>query len=92
MLSLLFLLAVSAGGPGAGLLYVAPALLLLVPMLTDSGERRVMALAARLARPRRRVLSAPRLPAAPAAPLLARGGRLIGAGLAARPPPALGLA
>ncbi len=90
MLAFLFLLAVTGGGLATGLLYVAPALLLLVPMLSDRGERGVMALAERLPRLRDRAAAAASpLPAPPFASLLARGGRLIGAGLAVRPPPHL---
>ena len=88
MVAFLFLLAVTGGGLATGLLYVAPALLLLVPMLSDRGERRVLALAGRLAsRARRARTATPKLPALGFVAPLARGGRLIGAGLAVRPPP-----
>lgn len=90
MLAFLFLIAVTGGGLATGLLYVAPALLLLVPMLSDRGERHVMALAGRLARMRDRVrIAASPLPATSFVSLLARGGCLMGVGLAVRPPPRL---
>jgi hypothetical protein len=94
---LLLLAAVAAAaallGAAAGLealLFVAPALLLAAPLLHGRfpGERRIAALASAraVARPRaaRTLAPARRAPHA----LVARGGRLLAAALAVRPPPA----
>ncbi len=78
--------------PGTeALLYVAPALLLLVPLLHGRfpGEDRIAALAARAAAPARpRAASALTPRARRLRALVARGGRLLAASLAVRPPPA----
>jgi len=93
LLSSVFLLAEAAGVLAPVLLYSAPLLLLLLPLLAGRyvGEEGIARLA-QAVRGRRRG-RAPRL-AAPTAALRAvrgvpRGGRLIAASLAVRPPPAL---
>jgi hypothetical protein len=74
-----------------GLLYLAPALLLVLPLLFGRyvGEERIAALAAKPRRPMRRPAQRVRLPR-PAERLMHRGGRLVASSLAKRPPPALG--
>jgi hypothetical protein len=101
---LLLLLALVAGlvalsmvltGLGTGLLYLAPALMLLAPLALERylGEdtierlRRTVA-ARRRPRPARSIRAA--LPAAPRT-LMVRGGALLAASLAVRPPPAAAL-
>jgi hypothetical protein len=76
-------------GLGTGFMFMAPALTLVFPLLAGRyvGEERLLSLARSVPTPRR----APRVPTLPRRgfePLLARGGRLIGAALAVRPPPA----
>ena len=90
-LALLGAAVVSAGEGPAALLHLAPAVLLLLPLLRGRyvGEERIHALAAPAAPARRlRALArlAPRLPRAPRA-LVARGGRLLASSLAERGPP-----
>lgn len=73
------------------LLYLAPLLVLLVPLLARRypGERLLLrvARARRTLRPARMLAPSPRKPRA----ALPSGGRLIAAGLAVRPPPLLSL-
>ena len=82
-------IATELAGAGTALAYAGPILLLLVPLLAGRyvGEERIARLA-RAVRIRRR---RPAPSAAPAAahrvPVLPRGGRLIAASLAVRPPP-----
>jgi hypothetical protein len=81
--------AMEAFGVGeAGLLYLAPSLLLVAPLLFGRyvGEQRIAALAARPARSRRRPARGVRLPRA-AERLMHRGGRLVASSMAKRPPP-----
>lgn len=82
-------MAVLAVADVTGLLYLAPLFGVLVPLLARRypGERRLLAVARALRRPRpARVLAAPRR--APRA-TMPTGGRLIAAGLAERGPPLL---
>ena len=77
-------------GVGDTLIYLAPALLILLPLLSGRypGDEALVR-AARRAGPRRRRRRAPSRAAArlPIAGLLPRGGRLVGAALAGRAPP-----
>lgn len=75
------------GGLGTVLLYLAPLVVLLLPLLRGRflGERRLLLRSLR--RPRRWPMRQP-APQTRAPGLIARGGRLIGTGLAVRPPPA----
>jgi hypothetical protein len=85
--SALLLLAALAGHAEM-LAYAAPLFLVAVPLLAGRyvGEERLVALGGHVARrPRRPVAEHPRAPRPVA--LLPRGGRLIAASLAVRPPP-----
>jgi hypothetical protein len=86
-------LCLHAGADAAGLLCLAPAALLVIPLALRRypGERALLALAG-ARRPRRRRPAAEPLSRSLPAPraMLARGGTLLGFGLAVRPPPALG--
>jgi hypothetical protein len=77
-------------GVSDALIYLAPALLILLPLLSGRypGDE-VLARAARRARPQRRRLpgAEPRPARSPAAEVLPRGGRLVGTALAGRAPP-----
>jgi hypothetical protein len=87
MMNLLAAGGVSSDGMWEGLLYLLPALVLVVALLVKRypGERLLVALAARRARPRRR---ARLLPAVSRIELpVPRGGRLIAVSLAGRAPP-----
>jgi hypothetical protein len=80
-------------GCHSGLLYLAPALVLALPLLLGRyvGEEQLVELAARQpARARRRALrlAGPRSYAR----VMERGGRLVASGMAKRPPPARALA
>src|SRR3954452_15140992 len=82
-------------GCQSGLLYLAPALVLALPLLLRRyvGEQQLVELAARpRARTRRRALRVTRPRSY--ARVMQRGGRLVGSGMAKRPPPpaAAGLA
>jgi len=82
--------ALALTGSTDALLFMAPALLIAIPLLGGRfiGEELIVRLASRRARPRRRVtVTAPALPPVPSA-WLPRGARLIAASLAKRPPPA----
>lgn len=75
-------------GYQSGLLYLAPALVLALPLLLGRylGEEQLVELAGRRpARPRQRVLrvAGPRS----RVPVMRRGGRLVASGMAKRPPP-----
>ena len=72
-----------------GLLYLAPALLLFLPLIFGRyvGEQRIAALACRPTASRRRPTDRVGAPRA-AARLMHRGGRLVASSLAKRPPPA----
>lgn len=75
-------------GGAAGLLYVAPALVLCAPLAAGRyvGEERLLALATRhAARPRRRGSRVAVLRTR--VPVMERGGRLVARSLAKRPPP-----
>jgi hypothetical protein len=80
-------------GITTGLLYLAPALLLALPLLHGRyvGEQAVV----RLATVRRAATRRPRATTVPVAvrrtPLLPRGGRLVASAIATRPPPPLGV-
>jgi hypothetical protein len=76
----------------SGLLYLAPALVLALPLLLGRyvGEKQLVELAGRApARPRRKVLrvASPRSYAR----VMQRGGRLVASGMAKRPPPRVAL-
>ena len=77
-------------GVSDALIYLAPALLILLPLLSGRypGDEALVR-AARRAGPRRRRLpgAEPRPARLPIAELLPRGGRLVGAALAGRAPP-----
>jgi hypothetical protein len=93
-LTVLFAIVQSATGISPDVLLAAPALILLLPLLAGRyvGEDGIARLSARMATPRLRPAAA-RAPQPRRAPLvLARGGRLIGASLARRGPPAYQLA
>jgi len=88
-LSWVALLAVT--GSTEALLFMAPALLIAIPLFAGRyvGEELIVKLAERRPRGRRRPGAAPSLPL-PAPPTwLARGARLVAFALAKRPPPAL---
>lgn len=76
-------------GATDALLFMAPALLIAIPLLGGHffGEELIVKLASRRTRPRSRTAAAaPALPPAPSV-WLPRGARLIAASLAKRPPP-----
>ena len=81
----LWLLGLHLGGLDTGLLFLAPAFLLLLPLLAGRylGADR---LAARAAPARRRLVAAIHLPR-PCVRLVPRGGLLVGCSLAGRAPP-----
>jgi hypothetical protein len=85
-------LASTVAGMDTGVLHLAPALVLLLPLLAGRyvGEERLAALVETVdARaPRAAARLAPRLPRAPRV-VAPRGGRLLAAALAGRAPPAL---
>jgi hypothetical protein len=78
-------------GTQSGLLYLAPALMLALPLLLGRyvGEDQLVELAGRAAPPRRRrrAVRAARPRSRPRA--MQRGGRLVASGMAKRPPPAV---
>lgn len=78
-------------GLSAGFMFMAPALTLVFPLLAGRyvGEERLLSLARAIPPPTRRSTQRPPTRSRGGfEPLLARGGRLIGAALAVRPPPA----
>ncbi len=83
----LWLAGLHVGGLDTGLLFLAPAFLLLLPLLAGRyvGERALAPLRAPLRRPAARALRLPR----PATRLVPRGGLLVGCSLAGRAPPAV---
>lgn len=85
-------LAQTVAGLDAGLLHLAPALVVLLPLLAGRyvGEERLadLALARRAPRPRAAALLCARLPRAPRV-TIARGSALLAAALAERGPPAV---
>jgi hypothetical protein len=85
IMAALWLAGLHDGGLDTGLLFLAPAFVLLLPLLAGRypGER---ALAPRLAPARRAVAFALSLPR-PRARLVPRGGLLVGCSLAGRAPP-----
>lgn len=82
--------ALALTGSTDALLFLAPALLIAIPLLGGRfiGEELIARLAARRARPRPRSASAPLAPPPAPATWLPRGARLIASALAKRPPPA----
>jgi hypothetical protein len=86
VLAALWLIGLHVGGLDTGLLFLAPAFVLLLPLLAGRyvGER---ALAPLRRRVRRAVAAALELPR-PRARLVPRGGLLVGCSLAGRAPPA----
>lgn len=89
-MTLCWVAVLAATGSTDALLFLAPALLIVIPLFGGRylGEDLIAKLVARRARPRPR--SAALAPSAPSAPAtwLPRGTRLIAFGLAKRPPPA----
>jgi hypothetical protein len=90
MLVALFPLLHEVVGLSAGFMFMAPALALIFPLFADRyvGEERLLSLTRGVGvlPPRRAPICAVRWRGG-FEPLLARGGRLIGAALAVRPPP-----
>jgi hypothetical protein len=89
LFAMALLLAESIAGVGEGLVMLAPALMLALPLLVDRylGEKLIERVRAAVAppRPRRRGVAV-RLPRAIAC-LVPRGGALLASALATRPPP-----
>jgi hypothetical protein len=94
VITLCWVAALAFTGSTEALLFMAPALLIAIPLLGGHyiGEELIVKIAARRARPPRRASRAPAWPL-PAQPLSwrPRGTGLIAFSLAKRPPPALGL-
>jgi hypothetical protein len=88
MLVALFPLLHEVVGLSAGFMFMAPALTLVFPLLAGRyvGEERLLSFARAVPPPRRQPMHTVSVRRA-SEPLLARGGRLIGAALAVRPPP-----
>lgn len=80
-------------GSTEALLFLAPALLIAIPLIGGRylGEELIVKLATRRARPRRRTAVSPVWTPAPVVARRPRGNRLIAFSLAKRPPPALPL-
>ena len=87
VLAALWLIGLHVGGLDTGLLFLAPAFVLLLPLLAGRyvGERAL----APLVRPVRRALAAALHPSRPRARLVPRGGLLVGCSLAGRAPPVM---
>ncbi len=85
VMAVLWLGGLEIGGLGTGLLFLAPAFVLLVPLLAGRypGERRLLPVRPRV----RRAALALLAPARPRAVLAPRGGLLVGCSLAGRAPP-----
>jgi hypothetical protein len=83
----------AAGGLDAGALSLAPALLLLLPLLAGRyvGEERIERLVVARRAPRRARAADVRLPRRHPAPTRRHGGRLLAARLAGRAPPVVSL-
>jgi hypothetical protein len=91
--SMAWVLVGAFAGIGDGLAMVAPALLLLLPLLAGRyvGEDALARVQlARAAPPARRRRARPAAPSHPAVALVPRGGLLLASSLATRPPPVLG--
>jgi hypothetical protein len=90
MVTLCWIVVLAITGSTDALLFLAPALLIVIPLLGGRylGAELLVRLASRRARSRRR--AAPPVAARPGTPAtwLPRGTRLIASGLAKRPPPA----
>jgi uncharacterized membrane protein len=86
VLAALWLIGLHVGGLDTGLLFLAPAFVLLLPLLAGRyvGERRLAPLLGRLRRPVAVAMHRPR----PRLRLVPRGGLLVGCSLAGRAPPA----
>lgn len=89
-ITLLWVVALAATGATDALLFLAPALLIAIPLLGGRyvGEELIARLAARRARAPRQTANAPASPPAPAH-WFPRGNDLIAFALAKRPPPPL---
>jgi hypothetical protein len=88
--TLCWVVALAATGATDVLLFLAPALLIVIPLLSGHyvGEELIAKLAARRARPSRRTAAAPASPRPPApAAWRPRGTALLAFSLAKRPPP-----
>ena len=87
VLGALWLIGLHVGGLDTGLLFLAPAFLLLLPLLAGRyvGERALAPLCAPGRRPAARAIRLGR----PTARLVPRGGLLVGCSLAGRAPPAV---
>jgi hypothetical protein len=96
LISSLGMLAEAVGLLAPALLYAAPLLILALPLIAGRyvGEEHIARFAVARRRPRRRPIARVAFPAAARRDVLAvpRGGRLIAASLAVRPPPAAALA
>lgn len=91
-MTLVWVAALAFTGSTEALLFLAPALLIAIPLIGGRyiGEELIVKLAARRARPRRRTAIASAWPVAPVVDSQQpRGNRLIAFSLAKRPPPAL---
>lgn len=90
-MTLFWIAALALTGSTEALLFLAPALLIAIPLLGGIyvGEELVARVAASRARPRRRRAAMPALRLRPASTWRPRGARLIAFSLATRPPPAL---
>jgi hypothetical protein len=89
--TLVWLLGLELLGVEAAMAYLAPALLILLPLLSGRypGDEALVRVAGRRSRPARRPLQALPLRRRRAGALLPRGGRLVAASLAGRGPPSL---
>jgi hypothetical protein len=87
VLAALWLLGLHVGGLDTGLLFLAPAFVLLLPLLAGRyvGERALTPLRSAVRRPVAAALHLPR----PRLRLVPRGGLLVGCSLAGRAPPAM---
>jgi len=91
-ITLCWVAALAVNGSTHALLFLVPALLIVIPLLGGHyiGEELIVKLVARRARPRRRTADAPVRPLPPAPESRRpRGAGLIAFSLAKRPPPAL---
>jgi hypothetical protein len=90
-LTVVWLLGLELLGVEAALAYLAPALLILFPLLSGRypGDEALARVAARRSRPPRVPAGEPPLPRRRPGALLPRGGRLVAASLAGRGPPRL---
>jgi hypothetical protein len=90
-ISCVWLLGLELLGVEAAFAYLAPALLILLPLLGGHypGDRALARAGRRRSSPRRRPCSSPGPRRRPRPGLLPRGGRLVGAAMAGRAPPTL---